>query len=216
MSGMIARAPSGRVAEVAGTIRCLRRPARGLKEMKMSANKRRATFALATLLAVASLVTPTTGAQGALDFKLKTTDGGEITSEMVRGDVVVLAFGSSLLGPLSKQQVQGVQELAEQFGERNVRVYWVTTDSDKAQSKTYASDDQLRAFARKNGLKTAVLRDPEGALLKQTGADQIPAVVILDRRGAVSVPVVGGQDPDPKHSLVESLSPRLNRMLGAH
>jgi peroxiredoxin len=186
------------------------------KEMKMSANKRRPVYAiaLALLLAAASLLAPTTRAQTALDFKLKTTDGGEITSEMVRGDVVVLAFGSSLLGPLSKQQVQGVQELAEQFGERNVRVYWVTTDSDKAQSKTYASDDQLRAFARKNGLKTAVLRDPEGALLKQTGADQIPAVVILDRRGAVAVPVVGGQDPDPKHSLVESLSPRLNRMLG--
>ena len=180
----------------------------------MSANKRPPVFALALalLLAAASLVAPSTRAQAALDFKLKTTDGGEITSEMVRGDVVVLAFGSSLLGPLSKQQVQGVQELADQFGERNVRVYWVTTDSDKSQSKTFASDDQLRAFARKNGLKTAVLRDPEGALLKQTGADQIPAVVILDRRGSVSVPVVGGHDP--KHTLAESLTDRLNKMLG--
>jgi peroxiredoxin len=216
MSGMIARAPSPRVADAAETPRPVRRTARGSKEIKMSANRRRPVFALAlaVLLSAASLVAPTTRAQAALDFKLKTTDGGEITSEMVRGDVVVLAFGSALLGPLSKQQVQGVQELADQFGERNVRVYWVTTDSDKAQSKTYASDDQLRNFARKNGLKTAVLRDPDGALLKQTGADQIPAVVILDRRGAVAIPVVGGQDPDPKHSLVESLSPRLNRMLG--
>src|SRR5215212_6682359 len=188
MSGMIAREHFERV---------------GQKEMKMSRNKRRPAYALALalLLVAVSWVAPVTRAKTPLDFKLKTTDGGQITSEMVRGDVVVLAFGSSLLGPLSKQQVQGVQELAEQFGERNVRVYWVTTDSDKAQSKTYASDDQLRAFARKNGLKTAVLRDPEGALLKQTGADQIPAIVILDRRGAVSVPVVGGQDPDPKHSL---------------
>ncbi len=181
----------------------------------MSPNTRRPafTFALALLLVALTWVAPVTSAQAPLDFKLRTTDGGEITSEMVRGDVVVLAFGSSLLGPLSKQQVQGVQELADEFGERDVRVYWVTTDSDKAQSKTFASDDQLRAFARKNGLKTAVLRDPEGALLKQTGADQIPAVVILDRRGAVSVPVVGGHDP--KHTLVEALSDRLNKMLAA-
>ncbi|HEX7317173.1 MAG TPA: TlpA disulfide reductase family protein [Pyrinomonadaceae bacterium] len=183
----------------------------------MSPNKRRPalTLALALLLVGLAWVAPVTRAQAPLDFKLKTTDGGEITSEMVRGDVVVLAFGSSQLGPLSRQQVQGVQELAEQFGARDVRVYWVTTDSDKPQAKTYATDDQLRAFARKAGLKAAVLRDPDGAFFKKTGADQIPAIVILDRRGAVAVPIVGGYDPDPKHSLVDSLSPRLNKMLTA-
>ncbi|HEX8500410.1 MAG TPA: redoxin domain-containing protein [Pyrinomonadaceae bacterium] len=181
----------------------------------MSRNIRRSATALtlALLLAAAALTAPASRAQAALDFKLKTADGGEITSEMVRGDVVVLAFGSSLLGPLSKQQVQGVQELADQFGERDVRVYWVTTDSDRPQAKTYASDEQLRSFARKVGLKSAVLRDPEGALFKQTGADQLPAVVILDRRGSVSVPVVGGHDP--KHTLVEALSDRLNKMLAS-
>ncbi|MBV9927959.1 MAG: TlpA family protein disulfide reductase [Acidobacteria bacterium] len=179
----------------------------------MSSNQRRPVYALALamLLVVVSWVAPSSSAQAPLDFKLKTTDGGEITSEMVRGDVVVLAFGSSLLGPLSKQQAQGVQELAEQFGPRDVRVYWVTTDSDKPQARNYATDEQLRAFASKAGLKAAILRDPEGALFKKTGADQLPAVVILDRHGAVSVPVVGGHDP--KHTLVEALSDRLNKML---
>ena len=176
----------------------------------MSFKRLRALFlALAFLSAVAADAFQ----GGRFDFKLRSADGGEITSEMVKGDVVVLGFGSTSLGSLSKSQVQGLQELADQFGERDVRVYWVTTDSDKPQSKSYATDDQLRAFARKNGLKTAVLRDPEGAFLKRTGADQIPAVVILDRSGAVSVPVVGGHDP--KHKLVESLSGRLNQLLSA-
>ena len=181
----------------------------------MSRYKRRPAhaIALALLLVAASWVTPAARAQAPLDFKLKTTDGGEITSEMVRGDVVVLAFGSSLLGSLSRQQVQGVQELAEQFGARDVRVYWVTTDSDRPQAKTYATDEQLRTFASKTGLKSAVLRDPDGALFKKTGADQLPAVVILDRRGAVSVPVVGGHDP--KHKLSDALSDRLNKLLNA-
>lgn len=183
----------------------------------MSPNKRRPAIALALglLLVALSWVAPLTRAQGPLEFKLKSTDGGEITSEMVRGDVVVLAFGSSLLGPLSRQQAQGVQELAEQYGERDVRVYWVTTDSDRPQAKTYATDEQLRAFARKAGLKAAVLRDPDGAFFRKTGADQIPAIVILDRRGEVSVPIVGGYDPDPKHSLVDALSGRLNKILNA-
>jgi peroxiredoxin len=183
------------------------------KEMKMSRKLRRsaAALAFALLLAASALTAPASRAQAALDFKLKTTDGGEITSQMVRGDVVVLAFGSSLLGPLSKQQVQGVQELADQFGERDVRVYWVTTDSDKPQARNYATDEQLRTFANKAGLKAAVLRDPDGALFKKTGADQLPAVVILDRRGSVSAPVVGGHDP--KHKLVEALSDRLNKLI---
>jgi len=148
-----------------------------------------------------------------LDFRLKTTDGGEISSEMLKGDVVVLAFGASWL-PLSKAQVQGVQELADQFAERNVRVYWVSTDSTSPKSKNYASDDQLREFARKNGLKVAVLRDPDGAVFKRTGADQLPSVVIIDRSGEVSIPVVGGLDPDNKRKLTDTLSPRLNKLLG--
>lgn len=145
-----------------------------------------------------------------LDFRLKTTDGGEISSEMLRGDIVVLAFGASWL-PLSKTQVQGVQQLADEFGERQVRVYWVSTDSDSPKSKNYATDEQLRAFARKNGLKIAVLRDPNGGLFKQTGADQLPSVVILDRAGEISGSPIGGIDP--KRTLVEVLSPRLKPLL---
>ena len=146
-----------------------------------------------------------------LDFRLKTTDGGEISSEMLKGDVVVLAFGASWL-PLSKAQVQGVQELADEFGEREVRVYWVSTDSDSPKSKNYATDEQLRAFARKNGLKVAVLRDPNGAVFKQTGADQLPSIVILDRAGEISGAPIGGLDPSRK--LVDVLSPRLRPLLG--
>ncbi|HEV2861946.1 MAG TPA: TlpA disulfide reductase family protein [Pyrinomonadaceae bacterium] len=168
-----------------------------------------ALLALALALAASSLAYAPP-----LDFRLKTTDGGEITSEMLKGDVVVLAFGASWL-PLSKAQVQGVQELADQFAERNVRVYWVSTDSVSPKSKNYASDDQLRDFAKKNGLKVAVLRDPDGALFKRTGADQLPSVVIIDRTGEVSIPVIGGLDPDPnKRKLVDALSPRLNKLLG--
>jgi peroxiredoxin len=146
-----------------------------------------------------------------LDFTLKTADGGQISSEMLRGDVVVLAFGATWLPSLTRRQVEGVQKLADQFGERNVRVYWVSTDSERPNSRNYASDAQLRDFARKNGLKVAVLRDPDGALLKKIGIDQMPAVVILDRAGSVSGSPVGGLDP--AGNLAEQLAPRLNRLL---
>ena len=174
--------------------------------------------ALALLLALASVASVLSGhalamAPAQVDFRLRTADGGEITSQMLRGDVVVLAFGASWL-PLSKAQMQGLQELADEYAGRNLRVYWVSTDSDKPGSKNYATDAQLRELARKNGLKIAVLRDPDGAFFKKSGADQIPALIILDREGNVSGAPVGGISTDPKNKLVNALAGRLNTLLG--
>jgi peroxiredoxin len=147
----------------------------------------------------------------AVQFELRTVDGGSITSEQLRGDVVVLAFGASWL-PLSRAQVTGVQGLADEYRARDLRVYWVSTDSDKPQSKNYATDDQLRSFARRNGLKIAVLRDPDGGLFKTLGVErnQLPSIVIIDRQGEVAERI-GGLDPGG--DLVKQLSDRLNRLL---
>ncbi len=166
---------------------------------------------LSMLLVGATSFAAPTAADGAFDFSLRTVDGGGVTSQMLRGDVVVLAFGASWL-PLSRAQVQGVQKLADEFGPRDVRVYWVSTDSESAKSRNYATDEQLRAFARKNGLKVAVLRDPEGALFKQFGVaqNQLPSVVILDKSGSVAERI-GGLNPEA--DLVAQLSARLNLLL---
>jgi peroxiredoxin len=149
-----------------------------------------------------------------VEFNLRTIDGGSITAEMLRGDVVVLAFGASWL-PLSRTQVQGVQGLADEYKARDLRVYWVSTDSEKPQSKNYATDDQIRSFARKHGLKVAVLRDPDGALFKTLGVErnQLPAIVILDREGNVAE-TIGGLDPEGG-SLTSKLAPRLGRFFAA-
>jgi peroxiredoxin len=174
----------------------------------------------ASLLTLALLVLATAGGSRAasppaevVSFNLKTIEGGSITSEMLRGDVVVLAFGASWL-PIPRAQVQGVQHLADEFAARDVRVYWVSTDSDSPKSKNYATDDQLRAFARRNALKIAVLRDPDGALFKTLGVErnQLPAIVIIDKQGHVSE-AIGGFASET--SFVEQLSPRLNKLLGS-
>ena len=183
----------------------------------MSLKRRRAplfALALASVLGLAVAASAFQGgASGRFDFKLRSADGGEITSEMVKGDVVVLGFGSTSLGSLSKTHAQQLQELADQPGNQDVRVYWVSTDSDSPKSKNYATDDQLRAFARKAGLKIAVLRDPDGALFKHTGADQLPAIVILDRAGEISGAPIAGFDPN--HKLVDALTARLNKLIAS-
>ncbi|HEX9917913.1 MAG TPA: TlpA disulfide reductase family protein [Pyrinomonadaceae bacterium] len=155
---------------------------------------------------------PVNTQEALLDFSLRSVDGGSINSEQLRGDVVILAFGASWL-PLSRTQVEGVQRLADEYRDRDLRVYWVSTDSESQKSRNFATDDQLRAFARKNGLKIAVLRDPDGALFKRLGVDrnQLPALVIFNKDGQISGAPIGGLDPEG--NLVQRLSARINKLL---
>jgi peroxiredoxin len=143
------------------------------------------------------------------DFSLKTLDGQTITSDSLRGEVVVLAFGASWL-PLSKAQLQGVRKLADEYSDRGVVVYWVSTESEDPKSKNFASNDQLRAFAEKYGLKVTVLRDPDGVISKRFGIDQLPSIVILDKQGNAGEPI-GGLDPNG--NLANQLASRLDKVL---
>jgi peroxiredoxin len=144
-----------------------------------------------------------------VDFSLRSIDGQTVTSESLRGEVVVLAFGASWL-PLSKAQLQGVRKLADEYSDRGVVVYWVSTESEDPKSKNYASDEQLRGFAEKYGLKVTVLRDPDGTSSKKFGVDQLPSIVIIDKQGNASEPI-GGLDPNG--NLAAQLASRLDKVL---
>jgi peroxiredoxin len=163
---------------------------------------------LATLLG-SSLGMAQNGAAGPVDFSLRSVDGQTITSESLRGEVVVLAFGASWL-PLSKAQLQGIRKLADEYSNRGLVVYWVSTESEDPKSKNYASDEQLRAFAQKYGLKVTVLRDPDGTVSKKFGIDQLPSIVIIDKQGNASEPI-GGLDPNG--NLAGQLASRLDKVL---
>jgi len=144
-----------------------------------------------------------------VDFSLRAVDGQTITSDSLRGEVVVLAFGASWL-PLSKTQLQGVRKLADEYSDRGVVVYWVSTESEDPKSKNFASDEQLKGFAQKYGLKVTVLRDPDGATSKKFGIDQLPSIVILDKQGIHSEPIGG---LDPQGNLATQLASRLQDVL---
>ena len=144
------------------------------------------------------------------EFSLRSIDGQTVTSDSLRGEVVVMAFGASWL-PLSKTQLQGVRKLADEYSERGVVVYWVSTESEDSKSKNYASDDQLRGFSQKYGLKVTVLRDPDGVVSKRMGVDQLPSIIILDKQGNIVGGPIGGLDPNG--NLTTQLASRLDRIL---
>lgn len=144
------------------------------------------------------------------DFELRTIDGRTVSSKDLLGKVVVLAFGASWL-PLSRTQLQGVRKLADDYSSKGVVVYWVSTESESPKSRNYASDDQLRAFARKYGLNVTVLRDPDGQVSKRLGVNELPSIVILDKQGNVSGAPIGGLDPNG--NLSDQLAGRLKEIL---
>jgi peroxiredoxin len=149
-------------------------------------------------------------AQNRVDFSLRSIDGQTVSSDSLRGEVVVLAFGASWL-PLSKTQLQGVRKLADEYSNRGVVVYWVSTESEDSKSKNYASDEQLRSFSQKYGLKVTVLRDPNGVVSKRFGVDQLPTIVILDKEGNMVGGPIGGLDPNG--NLAGQLASRLDKVL---
>ena len=177
----------------------------------MVSNIRKRILAGLMLLVASSIVFgQDRSAGGPVAFSLHSIDNQTVTSESLRGEVVVLAFGASWL-PLSRTQLQGVRKFADDYSNRAVVVYWVSTESTDPKSKNYASDEQLRNFAQKYGLKVTVLRDPDGAVSKKFGIDQLPSIVILDKEGnAVGAPIGG---LDPSGNLAGQLASRLDKLL---
>jgi cytochrome c biogenesis protein CcmG/thiol:disulfide interchange protein DsbE len=160
---------------------------------------------LSALMAIASA---SAGVQNRVaDFSFRAIDGPAVTSESLRGEVVVLAFGASWL-PLTRNQMEAVKKLADQYAGRGVAVYWVSTESESPKSKNFASDEQLRDLARK--YKAAVLRDPDGVVSKKLGVDQLPSVVIIDKNGNIAN-TIGGMDPNA--NLATQLAARLDKIL---
>lgn len=141
------------------------------------------------------------------DFSLRAIDGPAVTSESLRGEVVVLAFGASWL-PLTRNQMEGLKKLADQYAARGVAVYWVSTESDSPKSKNFVSDDELRVLGRK--YKISVLRDADGAVSRRLSVDQLPATVIINKQGQVAA-TLGGLDPTA--DLARQVAERLDKIL---
>ena len=148
--------------------------------------------------------------QDRVEFSLRSIDGQAIGTQELRGQVAVLSVGASWL-PMSRKQAQGVRKLANEYGKRGVVVYWVSTDSESPKSKNYASDEQLREFARRHELNVTVLRDPDATVVKQMGVDQLPAIIILDRRGRVHGSPITGLDPEG--NLTDQLADPLSELV---
>lgn len=147
----------------------------------------------------------------AQNISFTSLEGDKIDLEAQKGKVVVLAIGAQWL-PLSNQQAVYVNKLAKKYANRDVVFYFISADSTSEKSKNYASNDEIRKFAKENQLSVTILRDSDGAAsLKTFNIDQLPSFVILDKTGKLATEPFSGLDPKTDISI--PISKEIDKLL---
>ena len=167
------------------------------------------------LLAVMLIFTfAATFSVSAQDVVFTSLSGNKIDVETQKGKVVVMGIGASWL-PLSDDQSDTINKLVRKYvGRKDIVFYFIATDSSLKKSKNYASDDDIRKFAKRNRLKVTILRDNEGKTsIQRYKLNQLPAFIILDKMGKPDGESISGIDPLSEVDTVEILSKRINKLL---
>ncbi len=151
--------------------------------------------------------TPPTSVDG---FRLKGLDGKFYDTSEMRGDVLVVSFGSTWCVPCTWELV-AIEELKVEYAGKPVRFIWVNIEDTKR-----TTNNILRYYVKDRRLTIPVLRDPGGAVLaryESTGT-RIPVLVLFDREGRVSAPVNQGM-PQDIVLYKQSVRERVNSLLAA-
>ena len=109
-------------------------------------------------------------------WKFQSVSGELVSLESFRGKVVVVSFGATWCPPC-REELPALQEIADRYQGKGVQVLWVSVDERKV------SDEQLRQFAAKFGLKVPVLRYPQTVAYADVGDGSLPMQVIIGRDG---------------------------------
>ena len=119
------------------------------------------------------------------DFKLKDTDGNEVSLSSLKGSVVVIDFWATWCGPCMKG-LPKVDEFAKwaKEGGKAVKVFGINT-----MEESEGPDDlknKIGEFWKKKGLSFPTLLDADGEVNKAYGVQGIPFTVVIDPQGNVA------------------------------
>ncbi len=166
---------------------------------------------LAVLLSFVFAMTLSVSAQKMVFTSL---EGNQIDVEAQKDKVVVMGIGASWL-PLSNEQAETINRLAKKYeGRDDVIFYFIATDSASEKSKNYASDDDIKKFAKRNKLNVTILRDQDGKQATQKyKLDQLPAFIILDKAGKSDGDPISGSDPFAETDTADVIAKRVDKLL---
>jgi len=114
-------------------------------------------------------------------FSLEVLDGYTVTSESLKGKVVILDFWATWCPPC-RAEVPSFVELYERYKDKGLRIVGVALDSE----------DRVREFIRRFGVDYPVGVDRGGEIARKFGGVRgIPTTFVLDKEGRVYRKYVG-------------------------
>lgn len=116
------------------------------------------------------------------EITLNDLSGGAVPLATLRGKPIVIAFFAAWCQPC-RAEYPLLTRIAREHGDR-VHVVGVSIDDGSA--------DDVRAFARTNGLEYRVLHDRDDASAQAFGVPPIPASFVFDAQGVLTYRRVGG------------------------
>lgn len=132
-----------------------------------------------------------TAAPKQIGFRLKGLDGKFYDTSEMRGQVLVVTFGSTSCVPCLWEAV-AIEELKVEYAGKPVRFFSVNIEDPKRMP-----NEVLRYYAKERRTTVTQLRDPGGAALAQfTEGERIPVLVFFDQDGHFDAPAHNGMQQD--------------------
>jgi thiol-disulfide isomerase/thioredoxin len=117
------------------------------------------------------------------DFAVKDLQGLEVTSEELRGKVVLIDFWATWCEPC-KKEMPGYQQLLDRYGPKGFAVIGLKFDTMK-------DTEDPKRFARRFGVRYPLAVATEDVRKKFGGIEGLPTTLIYDRKGILREKIIG-------------------------